>query len=137
MRSTDNDPVIMSSRLYPACNLPFKSRSDPRVTRIGRFLRRLSIDEIPQFWNVLASEMSLVGKRPLVPLEFDGGSDVHKRLLVKPGLTGLWQVSGRSDASWDERMRLDLYYVDHWSVGLYLVLLRKTLMTVIRGRGAY
>jgi lipopolysaccharide/colanic/teichoic acid biosynthesis glycosyltransferase len=116
----------------------FKIRRDPRLTPVGRFLRRFSLDELPQLLNVLRGQMSLVGPRPPLPSEVERyGGDVHRRLLVKPGLTGMWQVSGRSDLSWDESVRLDLYYVDHWSVGLDLILLGKTLMTVIRGRGAY
>jgi exopolysaccharide biosynthesis polyprenyl glycosylphosphotransferase len=116
----------------------FKIRRDPRLTRVGRFLRRFSLDELPQLVNVLFGDMSLVGPRPPLPSEVERyGSDVHRRLLVNPGWTGLWQVSGRSDLSWDESVRLDLYYVDHWSVGLDLVLLGKTFMSVVRGRGAY
>jgi exopolysaccharide biosynthesis polyprenyl glycosylphosphotransferase len=116
----------------------FKVRRDPRTTRVGRVLRRLSMDEIPQLWNVLKGEMSLVGPRPPLPSEVERyGLDVHRRLLVKPGITGLWQVSGRSDLSWEESVRLDLHYVDHWSVGLDIVLMWKTLIAVIRGRGAY
>jgi exopolysaccharide biosynthesis polyprenyl glycosylphosphotransferase len=116
----------------------FKIRRDPRVTPVGRFLRRFSLDELPQLWNVVSGDMSLVGPRPPIPAEVDRyGSDVRRRLLVKPGMTGLWQVSGRSDLSWDETVRLDLHYVDNWSVGLDLVLLWKTFATVIRGRGAY
>jgi exopolysaccharide biosynthesis polyprenyl glycosylphosphotransferase len=116
----------------------FKIRRDPRVTTVGRFLRRFSLDELPQLWNVVRGDMSLVGPRPPLPEEVERyGGDVHRRLLVKPGLTGLWQVSGRSDLSWDETVRLDLHYVDNWSVGLDLVLLLKTLTSVLRGRGAY
>lgn len=116
----------------------FKIRQDPRVTPFGRFLRRWSLDELPQLLNVLAGSMSLVGPRPL-PIEdtskYEG--DAVRRVLVKPGLTGLWQVNGRSDLSWEESIRLDLHYVDHWSVGLDLVLLWRTVVTVVRGRGAY
>lgn len=116
----------------------FKIRCDPRLTPIGGFLRRFSLDELPQLVNVVRGQMSLVGPRPPLPTEVERyGSDVHRRLLVKPGLTGMWQVNGRSDLSWEESVRLDLYYVDHWSVGLDLVLLGKTILTVIRGRGAY
>ncbi len=116
----------------------FKIRRDPRLTPFGRLLRRFSLDELPQLLNVLRGEMSLVGPRPPLPSEVERYRDeVHRRLLVKPGLTGLWQVSGRADLSWEESVRLDLYYVDHWSVGLDLVLLGRTVMTVIRGRGAY
>jgi exopolysaccharide biosynthesis polyprenyl glycosylphosphotransferase len=127
-----------AGHVYEGSDLPFKARQDPRVTPVGRVLRRYSIDELPQLWNVVSGQMSLVGPRPLVPAEVDGrGTDFHRRLLVKPGMTGLWQVSGRSEVSWDERMRMDLHYVDNWSVGLDLVLLWKTFASVIRGRGAY
>jgi exopolysaccharide biosynthesis polyprenyl glycosylphosphotransferase len=116
----------------------FKIRRDPRLTPVGRFLRRFSLDELPQLANIVRGQMSLVGPRPPLPSEVERyGSDVHRRLLVKPGLTGMWQVNGRSDLSWEESVRLDLYYVDHWSVGLDLILLSKTLVNVIRGRGAY
>lgn len=116
----------------------FKIRRDPRVTPLGAFLRRWSLDELPQLWNVLTGDMSLVGPRPPLPGEVEQyGADVHRRLLVKPGITGLWQVSGRAELSWDESVRLDLYYVDNWSVGYDLVLLWKTVACVLRGQGAY
>ncbi|MGH7686718.1 MAG: sugar transferase [Candidatus Dormibacteria bacterium] len=116
----------------------FKVRRDPRLTPIGAFLRRWSLDELPQLWNVITGHMSLVGPRPPLADEVERyGADVRRRLLVKPGMTGLWQVSGRSELSWEEAVRLDLYYVDNWSVGLDLVLLWKTLACVVRGQGAY
>ena len=116
----------------------FKIREDPRITRVGRFIRRYSLDELPQLLNVLRGEMSLVGPRPPLPSEVDKyDQDVHRRLLVRPGLTGLWQVSGRSDLSWSESVRLDLYYVDNWSLVQDLVILLKTLKAVIRSAGAY
>ena len=116
----------------------FKARHDPRITPVGRRLRRLSLDELPQLWNVLTGSMSLVGPRPPLPAEVAHyGDDVRRRLLVKPGMTGLWQVSGRADLPWDEAVRLDLYYVENWSVSLDLVVLWKTLFAVLRGRGAY
>ncbi|MEV6863453.1 sugar transferase [Streptosporangium subroseum] len=115
-----------------------KVRDDPRITRAGAFLRRYSLDEFPQLINVVRGEMSLVGPRPLVPAEFAlYGSDIHRRLLVRPGMTGLWQVSGRSDLSWEERMRMDLRYVENWSLALDLQLLWKTWGAVARARGAY
>jgi exopolysaccharide biosynthesis polyprenyl glycosylphosphotransferase len=118
--------------------LLFKLRRDPRVTPVGRVLRRWSLDELPQLWNVLRGQMSLVGPRPPVPAEVARyGDDVRRRLLVKPGLTGLWQVSGRSDLPWEECVRLDLRYVENWSVSLDLVILARTLFAVVRGRGAY
>ncbi len=116
----------------------FKMRDDPRRTTVGRWLRRLSIDELPQLWNVFTGRMSIVGPRPPLPSEVDRYSDeVRRRLLVKPGLTGLWQVSGRSDLSWPEAVRLDLYYVENWSPALDMVIVGKTLTAVVRGRGAY
>ena len=116
----------------------FKMVDDPRVTRVGRVLRRASLDELPQLVNVLVGTMSLVGPRPPLPTEVDVYDDhVHRRLLVKPGMTGLWQVSGRADLSWEESVRLDLYYVENWSVALDAQILWKTLFAVLRGRGAY
>jgi exopolysaccharide biosynthesis polyprenyl glycosylphosphotransferase len=116
----------------------FKLRSDPRVTRVGAVLRRWSLDEVPQLCNVLAGSMSLVGPRPPLPDETARyGPDVRRRLLVKPGLTGLWQVSGRSDLSWDEAVRLDLRYVEDWSLALDAVILWKTARAVFSGDGAY
>ncbi|MEV0806146.1 sugar transferase [Micromonospora sp. NPDC050200] len=118
--------------------LLFKMRDDPRVTRVGRLLRKWSLDELPQLVNVLLGQMSLVGPRPPLPAEvarYDG--DVARRLLVKPGMTGLWQVSGRSDLSWEDGIRLDLYYVENWSLAADLTILWKTFGAVLRGRGAY
>lgn len=118
--------------------LMFKMRHDPRVTRIGRVLRKWSLDELPQLVNVLMGQMSLVGPRPPLPSEvarYDG--DVARRLLVKPGMTGLWQVSGRSDLSWEDGIRLDLYYVENWSLAADLTILWKTFGAVVRSRGAY
>ncbi|QWZ08116.1 sugar transferase [Nocardioides panacis] len=118
--------------------LLFKIKADPRITPLGRFLRRYSVDEIPQLVNVLRGEMSLVGPRPPLSSEVDRYAiDVHRRLLVRPGLTGLWQVSGRSGLSWDESVRLDLYYVDNWSMTTDLVIIAKTVRAVIRSTGAY
>jgi exopolysaccharide biosynthesis polyprenyl glycosylphosphotransferase len=116
----------------------FKIRDDPRVTPVGRILRRYSIDELPQLINVLRGSMSLVGPRPPLPGEVRiYGPDVRRRLLVRPGMTGLWQVSGRSELSWRESVRLDLFYVDNWSMVGDLVILGKTLSAVIASRGAY
>ncbi|HEV2886146.1 MAG TPA: sugar transferase [Jatrophihabitans sp.] len=116
----------------------FKMREDPRVTRVGRFLRKYSLDELPQLVNVLTGRMSLVGPRPPLPLEVARYEDhVHRRLLVKPGLTGLWQISGRSDLSWDESVQLDLRYVENWSLGEDLFILWKTARAVAAGSGAY
>ncbi|MGN6607719.1 MAG: sugar transferase, partial [Jatrophihabitans sp.] len=116
----------------------FKMRRDPRVTPIGRVLRKFSIDEVPQLFNVLGGSMSLVGPRPPLREEVEQyDAHVHRRLLVKPGMTGLWQVSGRSDLPWDEAVRLDLYYVENWSFGLDLAIILRTVWAVLRGRGAY
>ncbi|WP_449065193.1 sugar transferase [Planomonospora algeriensis] len=116
----------------------FKIRNDPRITPVGAWLRRYSLDELPQLVNVLRGEMSLVGPRPPLPAEVARyGSDVRRRLLVKPGMTGLWQVSGRSDLSWEESVRLDLRYVENWSLVLDLQILWKTWSTVTTGEGAY
>jgi len=116
----------------------FKMQDDPRVTSAGRILRSLSVDEIPQLWNVLRGEMSLVGPRPALPSEVEQwGPEVHQRLHVKPGVTGMWQVSGRSNASFEEYVRLDLYYVDNWSLWTDIAILAKTLPSVLLRRGAY
>ncbi|TYP86223.1 sugar transferase [Blastococcus xanthinilyticus] len=118
--------------------LLFKLRRDPRVTPVGRWLRRLSLDELPQLLNVMGGTMSLVGPRPPLPREvarYD--SSVSRRLLVKPGLTGLWQISGRSDLPWEEAVRLDLRYVENWSLALDTKILWKTFAAVTRARGAY
>jgi exopolysaccharide biosynthesis polyprenyl glycosylphosphotransferase len=116
----------------------FKMHDDPRITTVGRWLRRYSLDEVPQLFNVLAGQMSLVGPRPPLPEEVsDYDDDVKRRLLVKPGMTGLWQVSGRADLPWEESVRLDLRYVDNWSVAFDVVILWKTVRAVFEGHGAY
>jgi len=117
--------------------LLFKIKDDPRVTPVGRFLRRTSLDELPQLINVLVGEMSLVGPRPLPADDGDFLGDVRRRLLVRPGMTGLWQVSGRSELSWDDAVRLDLYYVDNWSLAFDLLILWRTVGVVFGRRGAY
>lgn len=116
----------------------FKVRNDPRITRVGAVIRRYSLDELPQLLNVLAGQMSLIGPRPPLPSEVDRYEDAAtRRLLIKPGITGLWQVSGRSNLSWEESVKLDLYYVENWSVtGDFLILLR-TVRAVMRREGAY
>jgi exopolysaccharide biosynthesis polyprenyl glycosylphosphotransferase len=122
----DNDGVL------------FKMRRDPRITPIGAGLRKWSLDELPQLLNVFLGEMSLVGPRPALPDEAARYADhVRRRLVVKPGLTGLWQVSGRSDLSWDESVRLDLRYVENWSLALDLQILWKTVKVILHGSGAY
>ncbi|MFK4086016.1 sugar transferase [Kribbella sp. NPDC020789] len=116
----------------------FKMRDDPRITKVGKYLRRFSIDELPQLVNVLRGEMSLVGPRPPLPAEVAlYAIDDSRRMLVKPGLTGLWQVSGRSDLTWEESMRLDLRYADNWSIALDLLILWKTARAVLGSDGAY
>lgn len=119
-------------------NLNQKLRNDPRVTRVGRFLRKTSLDELPQLWNVLRGEMSLIGPRPIVDAEVPRYGEAYELYgRVKPGMSGLWQVSGRSDTSYEERVKLDSYYVRDWSVWLDLVLLARTVRTVLLDRGAY
>jgi exopolysaccharide biosynthesis polyprenyl glycosylphosphotransferase len=116
----------------------FKMREDPRVTPVGRVLRRFSLDELPQLFDVLALRMSLVGPRPPLPGEVRHyEDDVRRRLRVKPGITGLWQVSGRSDLSWEESVRLDLSYVENWSLWLDLKIIAQTVAAVLRRNGAY
>ena len=116
----------------------FKLRKDPRVTAVGAHLRRLSLDELPQLFNVFLGHMSLVGPRPALPDEAEKYAEhVRRRLVVKPGLTGLWQVNGRSDLSWEESVRLDLRYVENWSFALDLQILWKTISVMVRGSGAY
>ena len=113
-------------------------RGDPRVTAIGARLRKWSIDELPQLINVIRGEMSLVGPRPALPAEASEYAEhVRRRLAVKPGLTGLWQVNGRSDLSWQESVRLDLRYVENWSFALDLQILWKTFSVILRRSGAY
>lgn len=116
----------------------FKMKDDPRVTRVGRVLRRFSLDELPQLLNVLKGDMSIVGPRPPLPREVElWDADVARRQLVKPGITGLWQVSGRSDLSWEETVRLDLHYTQNWTLGLDAIIVLRTAWAVIAGRGAY
>jgi lipopolysaccharide/colanic/teichoic acid biosynthesis glycosyltransferase len=121
-----------------ADGLLFKVRRDPRVTKVGAVLRRYSLDELPQLLNVVRGDMALVGPRPPLPEEAAKYSeDVRRRLLVKPGLTGLWQVSGRSDLAWADAVRLDLGYVENWSLGLDAEILLRTGSAVVKGKGAY
>jgi len=116
----------------------FKLQDDPRVTPIGRWLRRYSLDELPQLFNVLGGSMSLVGPRPPLAREVESYEQhVHRKFLVKPGVTGLWQVSGRSSLSWEESVRLDLYYVENWSITGDLLILWRTAKAVLGRQGAY
>lgn len=116
----------------------FKIKDDPRITRVGGWLRKFSLDELPQLWNVVRGEMALVGPRPPLPSEVEQyEGTTRRRLMVKPGITGLWQVSGRSDLSWEETVRLDLYYVENWSPLLDAIIVAKTVKAVLAGNGAY
>jgi lipopolysaccharide/colanic/teichoic acid biosynthesis glycosyltransferase len=113
-------------------------RADPRITPVGRFLRRWSLDELPQLFNVVGGSMSLVGPRPVLPEEMELLADADRRRhITKPGLTGLWQISGRKEVAWEDRMLMDLYYVEHWSIALDVVILAKTAKAVVTGHGAY
>lgn len=133
----DVDLLASANECEPA-SLLFKIRRDPRLTPIGAVLRRYSLDELPQLVNVLRGEMSLVGPRPALPSEARFYTEAQRRRLdVMPGMTGLWQVSGRSDLSWDEAVRLDLAYVDNWSWRMDLAIIARTFGAVIRHRGAY
>lgn len=114
------------------------SASDSRLTPLGTALRRFKLDELPQFWNVLKGQMSVVGPRPPLPEEVEEYAGWHaQRLLVKPGLTGLWQINGRSQLTFDEMVRLDLYYAEHWSPWLDTKIVLRTIPAVLRGRGAW
>jgi exopolysaccharide biosynthesis polyprenyl glycosylphosphotransferase len=116
----------------------FKMRDDPRRTRVGRMIRRFSLDELPQVLNVMRGEMSLVGPRPNLPVEVEQYQEWHRRrLLVSPGITGLWQVSGRSELTFDEMVLLDIYYVENWNLAMDLGILARSIPAVLRGRGAY
>jgi exopolysaccharide biosynthesis polyprenyl glycosylphosphotransferase len=140
-RSMHPDAEALKQDLLPyneADGPIFKMRNDPRVTRVGRFLRRTSLDEMPQVFNILRGDMSWVGPRPPVPSEVESYSDWHRRRLeITPGLTGLWQVSGRSDLSFDEMVKLDLYYAENWSLLVDLRIILLTIPAVLRARGAY
>jgi exopolysaccharide biosynthesis polyprenyl glycosylphosphotransferase len=128
----------LSGRTDRGNEVLFKIKGDPRVTRVGKVLRRYSLDELPQLLNVVRGDMSLVGPRPPLPTEVERyGFDMHRRFLVKPGITGLWQVSGRSDLSWDDSVRIDVRYVENWSLTFDFMILWKTFGAVFRGSGAY
>jgi exopolysaccharide production protein ExoY len=115
-----------------------KVENDPRVGKFGLFLRKTSLDELPQFFNVLHGEMSLVGPRPIIPSELEHYGDRSASFLaLKPGITGLWQISGRNDISYEDRVKLDIYYVENWSLGLDMKILLKTAVTILFGKGAY
>jgi exopolysaccharide biosynthesis polyprenyl glycosylphosphotransferase len=134
----DHRATLVDQNIHGLEGVLFKVERDPRVTPVGRFLRRYSLDELPQLINVVLGHMSLVGPRPPLQEEVDRyDGHVHRRLLVKPGMTGLWQVSGRADLPWEEAVRLDLHYVENWSLGLDVAVLCKTVMAVVRPTGAY
>jgi exopolysaccharide biosynthesis polyprenyl glycosylphosphotransferase len=134
----DQLPVLLEQHRDAGNEVLFKLQDDPRVTKSGRWMRRYSIDELPQLFNVLAGSMSLVGPRPPLAREVDAyEAHVHRKFLVKPGVTGLWQVSGRSSLSWEESVRLDLYYVENWSITGDLSILWRTLRAVVRREGAF
>ena len=118
--------------------LMFKMTNDPRVTKVGEFIRKISLDELPQFWNIVKGDMSLVGTRPPTEDEFNEYNQYYRRRIsMTPGLTGLWQVSGRSDIEdFDEVVQLDLRYIDHWSLTLDLKIILQTIAVVFKGRGA-
>lgn len=132
------ETLAQNAKLRQEWELNQKLRDDPRLTRVGKLLRRLSLDELPQLWNVVRGEMSLVGPRPIVADEIQRyGPAISLYYQVRPGITGQWQVSGRSDLSYPDRVRLDAYYVRNWSVWLDLVVLLRTFLAVLTGRGAY
>jgi exopolysaccharide biosynthesis polyprenyl glycosylphosphotransferase len=136
-RDSERLRAALASRNDHRDGVLFKMRGDPRITGIGRWLRRVSLDELPQLVNVLLGQMSLVGPRPPLPAEVDRyGPQTQRRLLVRPGMTGLWQVSGRADLSWQDTVRLDLYYVENWSVALDSEILFRTISAVLTGKGA-
>jgi len=138
MRTDAEQQLAALKEQNEGAGLLFKMKDDPRVTRVGKVLRKLSLDELPQFWNVLVGDMSVVGPRPPLPSEvtaYDG--TVFRRLYIKPGITGLWQVSGRSDLSWDESVRLDLRYVENWSVMNDLQIMWRTAKAMVQPKGAY
>ncbi|OMH23918.1 hypothetical protein BKD30_10795 [Tersicoccus phoenicis] len=135
--SAEQDLAALT-QLNEGAGVLFKLRADPRITRIGKVLRRFSLDELPQLFNVVRGDMSLVGPRPPLPSEvanYDGF--VHRRLFIKPGVTGLWQVNGRSDLNWEESVRLDLYYVENWSLAGDVMILWRTFRAVVAPNGAY
>ncbi len=129
--------VVIDQNEQDGGGVLFKIRRDPRVTPVGRWIRRLSIDELPQLINVIGGSMSLVGPRPLAAIDSTYTGAARRRLLVRPGITGLWQVSGRSELSWDDAVRLDLYYVENWSLGLDFSILFRTIFALLLRRGAY
>lgn len=138
MVETAEDDLASLLHRNEGAGLMFKIRSDPRITRVGAWMRRYSLDELPQFWNVLIGDMSLVGPRPPLQREVDKYPDrVHRRLYIKPGLTGMWQTNGRSNLSWRDSVRLDLYYVENWSLTGDLIILWRTAVQMFRPFGSF
>lgn len=138
MRIMSHEELVSSFEQDNVAGVLFKVRRDPRITRVGAILRKYSLDELPQLVNVLAGQMSVVGPRPALPVEVRAYEEpVLRRLIVKPGITGLWQVSGRTDLTWEESVRLDLYYVENWSIGTDLRILWRTFTAAVRGGGGY
>ena len=135
----DADQILRDNpELQREYEVNFKLASDPRVTRLGARLRKYSLDELPQLWNVLKGEMSLVGPRMITPAELEKYREAAWIFReIKPGLTGYWQIHGRQDVSYDERVKMDLFYVEHWSLALDLEIVVKTPFTMLRGVGAY
>jgi len=122
----------------PDENMAERYKNDPRITKVGRLLRRFSLDELPQLWCVLIGTMSIVGPRPILPEEEIQLGDFHfRRQIAKPGLTGIWQVSGRKDTTWEERMVFDVKYVQEWSIGLDMILIARTFKVIVSGNGSY
>lgn len=135
---TGSDAQRLNILGRPDAEMPERYKADPRITRVGRVLRRFSLDELPQLWCVLVGSMSLVGPRPILPEEAPQLGDFHfRRQIAKPGLTGIWQVSGRKDTTWEERMAFDIKYVQDWSIALDLILIFKTFRAVVNGEGSY
>jgi lipopolysaccharide/colanic/teichoic acid biosynthesis glycosyltransferase len=138
MRTGSERDVAQLRARHHVDDVMFKMKDDPRVTRVGRLLRRFSLDELPQLFNVVLGDMSLVGPRPALPEEVAKYEDWHlDRLEVPPGITGLWQISGRADLSFDECVQLDLFYIENWSLTYELFILGKTIPVLFSRRGAY
>jgi exopolysaccharide biosynthesis polyprenyl glycosylphosphotransferase len=133
-----SDAIRLEVLGRPDENMAERYKNDPRITKVGRLLRRFSLDELPQLWCVLIGTMSIVGPRPILPEEEVQLGDFHfRRQIAKPGLTGIWQVSGRKDTTWEERMVFDIKYVQEWSIALDMILILRTFKAVVRGTGSY
>jgi lipopolysaccharide/colanic/teichoic acid biosynthesis glycosyltransferase len=133
-----SDEIRLEVLGRPDVDMAQRYKNDPRITSVGRLIRRFSLDELPQLWCVLIGTMSLVGPRPILPQEEVQLGDIHfRRHIAKPGLTGIWQVSGRKDTTWEERMAFDVKYVQEWSLALDLILIMRTFRAIISGKGSY